>query len=159
MIATKSFSREKTRVKIVDSLENLRADLIDLMLQVEQAHANVKEPGFTALHDLFDKVWEDSAEYADRICRRISELGAVPQETSDWMRQKNSLSQSSARIVGGQEQVSALASRLSSLGRQIRISRISAGAAQDEETAGLFKTISQGLEKYLWLAEAARPSR
>ena len=148
----------KGKAKILALLEDQRAELIDLMFQVELAHENVKEPGFTSLHDLFDKVWEDLGKYADLIAQRIGRLGETPREASEWMKEKGGSSYPPA-AAGGQEQVTALARRLSSFGRQIRISKASAGEAGDRETAGLFEQIGQGLEKYLWLAEASRPSR
>ncbi len=159
MNMTKSLAPDKNRIKVVSALEFLRTELIDLMFQVEKAHGTVKEPGFTALHDLFDKVWEGSCEYADRIAQRIGQLGEIPRETSEWMSSKNRSAQYFGAIVSGREQVAALASRLSLLGREIRISSLSAGASKDGETAFLFKEIGLAMEKYLRLAGTIRPDR
>jgi len=53
------------------------ADILDLGLQAKQAHWNVKGPHFMGLHELFDKVAEELAEFTDEIAERAVELGGV----------------------------------------------------------------------------------
>jgi starvation-inducible DNA-binding protein len=43
-------------------LQDRFADSIDLATQAKQAHWNVKGPSFIPLHELFDKVAEESVE-------------------------------------------------------------------------------------------------
>jgi starvation-inducible DNA-binding protein len=45
----------------LNALINQRlADVIDLQMQLKQAHWNIKGPHFIGLHELFDKIAEDT---------------------------------------------------------------------------------------------------
>ena len=57
---TKNTISEKVRVQMETILQDRLADSIDLQTQAKQAHWNVKGPGFIALHELFDKIAEES---------------------------------------------------------------------------------------------------
>ena len=61
---------EKLRRKLVSTLSERLADGIDMALQTKQAHWNVKGPNFIGLHELFDKVAEETDEYVDDIAER-----------------------------------------------------------------------------------------
>ena len=62
-------------------LQDRLADSIDLQTQAKQAHWNVKGPNFIALHELFDKIAEESEEYPDLIAERIVQFGGVAEGT------------------------------------------------------------------------------
>jgi starvation-inducible DNA-binding protein len=55
---------QATRRSVIDLLNAHLADAIDLQLQAKQAHWNVKGPNFVGLHELFDKIAEQTREYA-----------------------------------------------------------------------------------------------
>ena len=62
----------------LNSLINQRlADLVDLQMQLKQAHWNVKGPHFIRLHELFDKVAEELEELTDDMAERAVELGGL----------------------------------------------------------------------------------
>ena len=65
MFNTKNDLSEATRVKVVELLNARLADCIDLQTQIKHAHWNVKGPSFIALHELFDGVAGQVADYAD----------------------------------------------------------------------------------------------
>src|SRR5438034_9015644 len=66
----------------LNALINQRlADVIDLQLQLKQAHWNVKGPHFIGLHELFDKIAEDVETYVDEIAERVVQLGGIAQGT------------------------------------------------------------------------------
>src|SRR5580698_3547286 len=66
----------------LNALINQRlADVVDLQMQLKQAHWNVKGPNFIGLHELFDKIAEEVESYVDEIAERIVQLGGIAQGT------------------------------------------------------------------------------
>jgi starvation-inducible DNA-binding protein len=57
------------------------AECLDLRLQCKQAHWNVKDPSFIALHELFDAVAGEVDEFADLITERVVQLGGIAART------------------------------------------------------------------------------
>lgn len=158
MHRTKNDLPEKARLQIVALLDERLADVIDLTLQVKQAHWNVKGPGFIALHGLFDQVWDAFQEYADMIAERIVQLGGTAKGTLDSVKKKTGLPEYPVTIVGGKEHVAALSHTLSIFGRKIRLSIDQAAEMKDANTADLLTEISRGADKNLWLVEAHEQS-
>ena len=74
---TRNSLPEKTRLEITALLQERLTDSIDLMMQSKQAHWNVKGHNFIALHELFDKVYNDTGRYVDLIAERIVQLGGI----------------------------------------------------------------------------------
>jgi ferritin-like protein len=50
---------KKTRAELNVLINQRLADIIDLQMQLKQAHWNVKGPHFIGLHELFDKIAEE----------------------------------------------------------------------------------------------------
>src|SRR5258706_1183583 len=62
----------------LNTLINQRlADLVDLQMQLKQAHWNVKGPHFIGLHELCDKIAEEVEPHADLIAERTVQLGGI----------------------------------------------------------------------------------
>ena len=55
-----------SRRSAIELLNEHLADAIDLHLQAKQAHWNIKGPNFVGLHELFDRVAAQAAEYWTR---------------------------------------------------------------------------------------------
>jgi len=66
---------KNVRAEVVDLLAPRLADLIDLHLQLKQAHWTVRGPNFIANHELFDKLADEVEEFADEVAERIGQLG------------------------------------------------------------------------------------
>src|SRR2546425_5425980 len=112
MHKTKNDLPEATRAKIIELLNGRLADAIDLMLRSKQAHWNVKGPSFIALHELFDKVNENVAEYVDLIAERAVTLGGVAEGTIAVIAKRTSLAEYPLGIADGRDHVEALSSSL-----------------------------------------------
>src|SRR5277367_1128789 len=112
MYTTKNDVQEKVRSQMIGLLQDRLADSIDLMTQAKQAHWNVKGPSFIALHELFDKIAEDSEDYVDLIAERIIQFGGVAEGTARVVAQRSSLPEYPLNIANGQEHVAALSHAL-----------------------------------------------
>jgi starvation-inducible DNA-binding protein len=145
---------EKTRIQVTALLQDRLADSIDLMIQAKQAHWNVKGPGFIALHELFDKLAEDSEEYVDLIAERIVQLGGIAEGTIRLAAKKSSLPEYPVTIASGKEHVAALSHAISAFGKLIRQTIDHANKLKDADTADIFTEISREADKYLWFVEA-----
>ena len=62
------------REKLVELLNARLADTFDLYSQTKQAHWNVKGAQFFPLHELFEKLAQELADYVDMIAERADAL-------------------------------------------------------------------------------------
>jgi starvation-inducible DNA-binding protein len=139
----------------LNALINQRlADIIDLQMQLKQAHWNVKGPHFIGLHELFDKIAEEVESYVDMVAERIVQLGGIAQGTVRSAAARSRLEEYPLTIADGSAHVEAVAKALSTFGREARVSIDEADALGDSDTADLFTEVSRGIDKWLWFVEA-----
>jgi starvation-inducible DNA-binding protein len=139
----------------LNALINQRlADVIDLQMQLKQAHWNIKGPHFIGLHELFDKIAEDVETYVDEIAERAVQLGGIAQGTVRTAASRSRLEEYPLDIADGATHVEAVAKALSTFGREARVSIEEANALDDADTADLFTEVSRGIDKWLWFVEA-----
>lgn len=154
MYATKNSFPEKTRQQIITVLQQNLADATDLMIQAKQAHWNVKGPSFIALHELFDKISEETEEYVDLIAERIVQYGGMAEGTVRVSAKRSRLPEYPLNIAQGREHVQALSQALANFGESVRNAIDQADELGDKDTADIFTEISRGVDKYLWFVEA-----
>ncbi len=154
MHPTKNDLPEKTRTRVAELLNARLADAIDLMLRAKQAHWNVKGPNFIALHELFDKVNEESEEYVDLIAERVVQLGGTAEGTLPAVARRSTLKEYPLATAAWKEHVEALAASLATFGKLARQAIVEATELQDLDTADLFTEVSRGIDKHLWLVES-----
>ena len=154
MHETKNDLPEKIRLQVATLLQERLADATDLMIQAKQAHWNVKGPSFIALHELFDKISEDSEEYVDLIAERIVQLGGVAEGTIQLAAKRSKLPEYPLNISRGSEHVAALSGTLALFGELTRKAIDQASELKDADTADILTEISRGTDKYLWFVEA-----
>jgi starvation-inducible DNA-binding protein len=130
------------------------ASVIDLQMQMKQAHWNVKGPNFIGLHELFDKVAEAVAGYVDQIAERIVQLGGIAEGTTRVAAARSQLGEYSLTIADGRDHVDAVSTALSIFGQEARMTIDEAEALDDTDTADLFTEVSRGIDKWLWFVEA-----
>ncbi len=130
------------------------ADVVDLQLQMKQAHWNVKGPSFIGLHELFDKVEGDVKGYADMIAERVVQLGGIAEGTARIAASRSRLPEYPLDIAEGMAHVGAVARALSLFGQAVRHGTDEATALNDADTADLFVEVSRGIDKWLWFVEA-----
>jgi starvation-inducible DNA-binding protein len=152
--ATKNTLGEKVRIQMETILQDRLADSIDLQTQAKQAHWNVKGPDFIALHELFDKIAEESEEYPDLIAERIVQFGGVAEGTIQVVANRSNLPAYPLVLATGQEHVEAFSHTLAVYGELIRTTIKAATELDDPATADIFTQISRSVDKNLWFVEA-----
>jgi starvation-inducible DNA-binding protein len=154
MYETKNDISKISRLEL-SALLNLRlASLVDLQMQMKQAHWNVKGPSFIGLHELFDKVAEEVADYVDLVAERIVQLGCIAKGTVRVASSGTRLPEYPPEIADGMAHVEAVARALSTFGQEARNTIDEVNALEDADTADLFTEISRGIDKWLWFVEA-----
>jgi starvation-inducible DNA-binding protein len=150
---------EKIRADIVEVLNASLADAIDLTLQGKQAHWNVKGPHFMALHELFDKIVEESEGWVDDIAERAVALGGVALGTLQRVQKHSRLRPYPTDIFEGVDHVQAYAEALAAFGNSTRQAIDETARLGDAGTSDLFTGISRAVDKALWFVEAHRQTR
>src|SRR5215471_8172040 len=110
-----------SRVEVIGLLNQRLADILDLQTQLKQAHWNVKGPHFIGLHELFDKIAEDVESYVDMIAERVVQLGGIAEGTARVAAARSRLEEYPLDIAEGAAHVEAVASALSTFGREARM--------------------------------------
>jgi len=145
---------QKRRVELCQLMNQRLADVLDLQLQMKQAHWNVKGPHFIGLHKLFDEIYEDVQEYVDLIAERIVQLGGIAEGTARVAAKRSRLDEYPLDIAEGSAHIEAVARALSTFGREARNTIDEADDLDDADTADMFTEISRGIDKWLWFVEA-----
>jgi len=151
---TKNDLPEKIRHQVIGLLQERLADSIDLTQQAKQAHWNVKGPSFIALHELFDKVYQNAGDYSDLLAERIVQLGGVAEGTIPAVAKRSSLPEYGLTIAAGKDHVEALSRALAYFGEQARAGINRTAEIGDADTADILTEISRGIDKDLWFVEA-----
>lgn len=149
---------EKTRREIVVLLNQRLADLIDLGLQIKQAHWNVKGANFISLHQMFDKMAEDQKEFVDAVAERAVTLGGTAFGTLQAVASTTTLGAYPIQIVSGKDHVMALIDSFATFAASARSAIDVAAAAGDADTADLFTGLSRLIDQQLWFLEATSQS-
>jgi starvation-inducible DNA-binding protein len=154
MYETENDLPRKARGELNALINQRLADVIDLQLQLKQAHWNVKGPSFIGLHELFDKIAEEVEDYTDTIAERIVQLGGIAEGTVRTAASRSRIEEYPLTIGDGMAHVEAVAKALSTFGREARMSIDEANALGDADTVDLFTEVSRGIDKWLWFVEA-----
>ncbi len=142
------------RGRTIDLLQARLADAVDLQTQLKQAHWNVKGPHFVALHELFDRIYDDTTGHVDEIAERLVALGGTAQGTARMVAGQSALPEYPADIFGGADHVRAVADALAAFGSGVRAAIEVSGDLGDAGTEDLFTGISRDVDKNLWFVEA-----
>ena len=154
MHETKNDLPAKVRSQIVTLLQDRLSESIDLMLQGKQAHWNVKGPNFFSLHELFDKIVEETEEYVDLIAERIVQLGGTAEGTVQAVSKRSNLPEYPLEITDGREHVERFSHALAYFGESARKGIHQANELEDADTTDILTEISRGVDKWLWMVEA-----
>lgn len=144
---------EERRRELCVLINQQLADVIDLKMQLKQAHWNVKGPSFIGLHKLFDEIHEEVAEYMDMIAERAVQLGGVAEGTVRAAATRTHLEEY-PDVTDGMSHAAAVANAIGHCGHNIRMAIDEAEALSDADTSDMFTEISRGLDKWLWFVEA-----
>lgn len=155
MHKTKNDIPETKRIELIALLNKTLAYLIDLKLQVKQAHWNVKGMRFIALHELFDMLALELDAHIDTTAERATSLAGVALGTLQQVSQNTVLEPYPLNAVSGEDHLEHLTLSYSTIGTLIRsYIKIASDEYQDQDTADIFTEVSRSLDLRLWFLEA-----
>lgn len=135
----------------VNALAPLVASAIDLQQQTRQAHWNVRGEAFIGLHELFGKVYDAAAGYADTLAERIAQVGG---EVAGDIRDAAGASVLKRYPLG----VAPCEAHVEALSRSIaafaELTGFAARSPLDVATQNILIDMTQDAEKWLWLVES-----
>lgn len=141
------------RNKVVAAMQPVLCDMIDLSMQLKQAHWCVKGMGFLPLHEQLDDIIETTRNASDEIAERIVMLGAAPQGHCQTVAKETRLEKYADKFVDVEKTFTLVADRLDKTIIGVR-SAISAVGDPDPITEDLLIGLCADLEKHLWMVQA-----
>ena len=154
MYETENDIPKSARAELKTLINQRLADVIDLQLQLKDAHWNVKGPNFIALHELFDQVAEHLEDQIDTIAERVTARGGTARGTLAAVARATTLRPYPEDISDGTAHVDALSAALAAFGAKVRAGIDEATRLADADSADLFTGVSRETDKDLWFLEA-----
>jgi len=145
---------EKNRIEIINALNGSLASTTDLMMQLKQAHWNVKGMEFISLHKLFDEIAEIIEEQVDIIAERITSLGGTALGTLHEAAKNSTFRPYPTDIFGTKKHLELLAHNFAILGELSRKNIDFSDELGDMATNDLYIDLVRVLDKNLWFIEA-----
>ena len=146
---------EAGRQAIAAALDARLADGLDLWSQIKVAHWNIKGPGFTALHPLFDTFATGLAAINDELAERAATLGAQVHGTARQVARTSQLEEYPPETSRDLDHVRLLADRIESYLGVVRGTRELAGTHHDQDSVDLLTRIILEFEKHAWFLRAS----
>lgn len=144
----------KKRNAVAILLNQQLADLIDLGLQVKQAHWNVKGPQFSSLHALFDEVAGELGTAADDVAERAVELGSLAEGTLQQVSAVTRLPAYPPALLQGRDHLESVAGGIALVAASTRSAIDAVASLGDASSADVLTEVSRSLDKLLWKVEA-----
>lgn len=142
-----------TTDKVAGCLKQQLIHLIDLALQLKQAHWCVVGKDFRAVHLQLDEIIVDVRNASDEVAERLSTLGVAPDGRSKTVAAASKLSQLSNEFVDASGTVTSVADQLQTTIDGLRESIGKLGDL-DPVSEDLLISISASLEKHLWMVQS-----
>ena len=145
-------SAESTN-KVASELQQRLVDLIDLALQLKQAHWAVVGRGFQPVHEQLDSILDDVRDASDEVAERVATLGVAPDGRAATVASSSKLPAREGGFMDYQSTVTSVAELLHATISGLRESIEPLGDL-DPITEDLLIGISAGLEKHFWMLQA-----
>ncbi|WP_296455042.1 DNA starvation/stationary phase protection protein [Rubinisphaera sp.] len=144
---------EEKNAQVAETLQDRLVDLIDLALQLKQAHWCVVGNNFRAVHLQLDEIINDVRLGSDEVAERMSTLGVAPDGRAIQVAEGTSLALMDKEFASAASTVSLVADRLQTTVRGLRES-IELLGDLDPISEDLLISMTAGLEKHLWMVQS-----
>lgn len=135
---------------VVDSLNNLLANLQVYYANLRGSHWNVKGKGFFILHAKYEELYDDAAAKVDEVAERILQLGGVPENRPSVYTAAADVRES-GNVPAGKDGILEVLDTTSLLIAKEREIAGLAGETGDNVTAALMDDYLKGQEKLVWM--------
>ena len=142
-----------TTDKVGGMLQQRLVELIDLALQLKQAHWCVVGNNFRAVHLQLDEIILTVRDASDQVAERLSTLGLAPDGRAKTVANGSQLEDISGEFQNVSQTVTAVADRIKSTTSGLRDSIGKLGDL-DPISEDLLIAVTSELEKHLWMVQA-----
>lgn len=142
------------REMLITTLNEALATNLDLMLQVKQAHWNIKGPWFVSRHELFDTLAERLREQGDDLAERVATLGGYARGTVRLAAEGSTLPEYDLDAVRGEKHVATLVERYGAYAKLLRRGIGRTQEAKDPASEDLLTEALRASETDLWFLES-----
>lgn len=139
--------------QVVKLLQSRLVDLIDLALQLKQAHWCVVGNNFRAVHLQLDEIIVDVRAASDEVAERVAALGIAPDGRAATVAEHSTLAKISPDFESTDATVSSVADRLQTVVGGLRDSIDQLGKL-DPISEDMLIAVSASLEKHLWMVQS-----
>ena len=134
-------------------LQSTLVELIELSLQVKQAHWNLVGPTFKPLHEFLDEMVDDYRGWYDTVAERLGALDVAPDGRTPTLAEAAPFDQLPAGFLSIDNVVALFDERVSAVARRIR-ERIDRLDDVDMISQDILIEIGHGIEKQRWMLRA-----
>lgn len=145
---------EEKRYKLVSLLNQLLADLTDLISQSKFAHWNIRGKNFFNYHKLFEDISAPLESVEDELAERITSLGGVAKGTVREAAHHSRLKEIGHNDSSPEFLVAELIESYAGLAHFLRQAIEQSEKLDDPVTADMLTQLAAHTEKSLWLLEA-----
>lgn len=124
-----------------------------LYTKLHNFHWFVKGPNFFTLHEKFEELYNEAAEYIDELAERLLAIGGKPVATLRGSLELATLSEAKGDETA-EAMVSAIVSDFALVSDELKQGMQAAEEAEDEATSDLLLGILSALEKHSWMLNA-----
>ena len=143
----------KKRDTTCEALQQCLTTLIDLALQLKQAHWNLIGDRFLSFHVQLDTIIAAARAGSDEVAERIAQLGVAADGRPATVDQESKLDEYPAGRQSVEESVTLVADRLATTSSCLRSSIETVGDT-DPISEDLLIGICRELEKHLWMVQS-----
>lgn len=140
------------RAKLVAGLNQNLASLTDLAAAYKQAHWNVIGTDFSQLHELFDRLADQTREYMDTIAERAVTIGGTARGTIQAAAENSALPAFPLEERCEDHLLEALVGRIDLLDGELR--QAMNATADEAATQDVYIEVVRGIEKQRWMLQA-----
>jgi starvation-inducible DNA-binding protein len=144
---------ESTRDQTVEPLQQCLTTLIDLALQLKQAHWNLVGDHFLSFHVQLDSIIEFARAGSDEVAERIAALGIAADGRAATVDHDSKLHEFPEGKQGVEKTVTMVADRLAATSECLRASIRKLGEL-DPVSEDLLIGICATIEKHLWMVQS-----
>ena len=143
---------DKARDQVCDHLQNNLTNLVDLSLQLKQAHWNLIGKHFRSFHLMLDEIIETTRGASDEVAERIATLALPADGRSSTVAKQTDLEDYPSELLQVETAVSLVADRLETTIVKLR-EAIEPLGDLDPISEDMLIAICGALEKHLWMVQ------
>lgn len=157
LLPTRNALGKAVRLKSVNVLNPLVADLTDLHHRIKQAHWNLRGEAFFPLHRLLDEYSASVRGHIDEVAERATALGGIIDGTLSDAAAKSDLGgkeEPASKKATQRDWLVELADSYGNCGKRVLAGIKTTDEQDDFVTADLLTGVLQNLDKQLWILES-----